>query len=46
MEIDYYIILNDLIDGENVIKSIFKGFKILEMYIPFTSLIWNDKDKR
>lgn len=46
MEIDYYIILNDLIDGKNVIKSIFKEFKILEIYIPFTNLIWNDKDKR
>jgi len=46
MEIDHYVILNDLIDGENLIKSTFNGLKFLETYNPLTNLIWNDKDKK
>ena len=46
MEIDHYLILNDLVDGENLIKSAFNGLKFLEKYNPLTNLIWNDKDKR
>jgi len=46
MEIDHYLILNDLIDGENLIKSTFNGLKFLETYNPLTNLIWNDKDKK
>ncbi len=46
MEIDHYLILNDLIDGENLIKSTFNGLKFLETYNPLTNLIWNDEDKR
>ena len=46
MEIDHYLILNDLVDGENLIKSTFNGLKFLETYNPLTNLIWNDKDKR
>ncbi len=46
MGIDHYIILNDLVDGKNLIKSIFTGLKFLETYNPLTNLIWNDKDKR
>jgi len=45
MEIDHYLILNDLVDGENLVKSAFNGLKFLETYNPFTNLIWNDKDK-
>ena len=46
MEIDHYLILNDLVDGENLIKSTFNGLKFLKTYNPLTNLIWNDKDKR
>ncbi len=46
MKIDHYLILNDLVDGENLIKSTFNGLKFLETYNPLTNLIWNDKDKR
>jgi len=46
MEIDHYLILNDLVDGENLIKSTFNGLKFLEKYNPLTNLIWNDKDKK
>ncbi len=46
MEIDHYLILNDLVDGQILIKSTFNGLKFLETYSPLTNLIWNDKDKR
>ncbi len=46
MEIDHYLILNDLVDGKNLIKSTFNGLKFLETYNPLTNLIWNDKDNR
>jgi len=46
MEIDHYLILNDLIDGKNLINSTFNGLKFLETYNPLTNLIWNAKDKK
>ena len=46
MEIDHYLILNDLIGGKNLIKSTFNGLKFLETYNPLTNLIWNDKDNK
>ena len=46
MEIDHYLILNDLVDGENLLKTTFNGLKFLETYNPLTNLIWNEKDKR
>jgi len=46
MEIDHYLILNDLIDGENLLKSTFNGLKFLETYNPLINLIWNVKDKK
>jgi len=46
MEIDYYLILHDLIDGKNLIKSSFQDLKFMEPYNPLTNLIWSDKDKR
>jgi len=46
LEIDHYLVLNDLVDGENLIKSTFKELKFLETYNPLTNLIWNDKDKK
>ena len=45
MEIDHYLILNDLIDGKILKKNIFNELKFLETYNPLTNLIWNDKDK-
>jgi len=46
MEIDHYIILNDLVNGEELIKSSFKDLKFLEKFNPLTNLIWNNKDKK
>jgi len=44
--IDHYLVLNDLVDGGNLIKSTFKELKFLETYNPLINLIWNDEDKR
>ncbi|NVM18045.1 MAG: hypothetical protein HWN80_10030 [Candidatus Lokiarchaeota archaeon] len=46
MGIDHYLILNDLVNGENLIKSTFNDLKFIETYNPLTNLIWNDKDKK
>ncbi len=46
LEIDHYLVLNDLVDGRNLIKSTFKELKFLETYNPLINLIWNAKDKR
>ena len=46
LEIDHYLVLNDLVDGGNLIKSTFKELKFLETYNPLINLIWNDKDKK
>ncbi len=46
MEIDHYIILNDLIDGKTLIKSSFQDSKFLNSYNPLINLIWNEKDKK
>jgi hypothetical protein len=46
MDIDHYLILNDLVDGKNLVKSTFQSLKFLDSYNPLTNLIWNDKDKK
>ena len=46
MEIDYYLILHDLIEGKNLLKNTFNSLKFLDSYNPLTNLIWNDKDKK
>ena len=46
MGIDYYLILHDLVDGNNLLKNTFQSLKFLDSYNPLTNLIWNDKDKR
>ncbi len=46
MEIDHYIILNDLVDGKPLLNSIYGNLKFLEEYNPLTNLIWGEKDKR
>ncbi|NHJ19927.1 MAG: hypothetical protein EAX91_03200 [Candidatus Lokiarchaeota archaeon] len=46
MEIDYYLILHDLVEGKALLKNTFQSLKFLDTYNPLTNLIWNDKDKR
>ena len=45
LEIKDYLILNDLVDGKNLIKSIYGGLAFLNSYNPLKNLEWNDQDK-
>ncbi|MFX1590932.1 MAG: hypothetical protein ACFFC1_22585, partial [Promethearchaeota archaeon] len=45
LDINYYLILNDLVDGSNLIKSIFGNLDYLKSYNPLKNLKWNKKDK-
>ncbi len=45
LDIEYYLILNDLFKGETLIKSVYGNLKFLETYNPLKNFIWNDKDK-
>ncbi|MFW9829183.1 MAG: hypothetical protein ACFFEY_16525, partial [Candidatus Thorarchaeota archaeon] len=43
--VKHYVILNDLVDGKNFLKSIYGNLDFLNDYNPLKNLIWNDKDK-
>jgi hypothetical protein len=43
--IKHYIILNDLVDGKDFLKSIYGNLNFLNDYNPLKNLIWNEKDK-
>jgi len=45
LKIKKYLILNDMVDGEQLIKNTYGSLKFLESYNPLKNLIWNDKDK-
>ncbi len=45
LEIKDYLILNDLIDGKQLIKSIFGKLDFLKKYNPLKNLKWNEEDK-
>jgi len=45
LEIKDYLILNDLVDGKNLIKSIYGGLAFLDSYNPLKNLEWNEPDK-
>ncbi|MFX1389654.1 MAG: hypothetical protein ACFE9Z_06275 [Promethearchaeota archaeon] len=45
LRIKHYIILNDLVDGKDFLKSIYGNLDFLKEYNPLKNLIWNDKDK-
>ncbi len=46
LEVEHYIILNDLVDGSNLVKSIYGGLDFLKSYNPLKNLEWNKKQKR
>ena len=46
LEIEDYLILNDLVDGTNLIKSIYGGLSFLKTYNPLKNLEWNKQEKR
>ncbi len=45
LEIKHYLILNDLNDGKNLIKSVFGNLDFMKRYNPLKNLQWNGKDK-
>ncbi|MFX1377796.1 MAG: hypothetical protein ACFFA4_01775 [Promethearchaeota archaeon] len=45
LEIKYYIILTDLVNGMNLLKEIYGSLKFLDTYNPLINLKWNNKDK-
>ena len=46
LEIKDYLILNDLVDGSQLLKSIYGSLDFLKEYNPLKNLIWNPKDKK
>ena len=45
LDIDHSLILNDLVDGSNLIKSTFGNLDFLKTYNPLKNLKWNETDK-
>lgn len=45
-DVKHYIILNDLVNGKNLLKFIYGDLDFLNSYNPLKNLIWNKKDKR
>ncbi len=45
LEINHYLILTDLVNGNTLIKNAFGNLKFLEKYNPLINLKWNAKDK-
>ncbi len=45
LHIKNFLILNDLISGKNLIKSIYSDFDLSKNYNPLINLRWNNKDK-
>jgi hypothetical protein len=46
LEIKDYMILNDLVDGSELLKSIYGGLEFLKDYNPLKNLKWNSKDRQ
>jgi len=44
-EIKHYILLNDVVNGKYLLKSMYGGLDFLKSYNPLKNLIWNNKDK-
>ncbi len=45
LEVKDYLILNDLVDGNELIKSIYADEDLLKFYNPLKNLKWNEKKK-
>jgi hypothetical protein len=46
LKIDHYLILNDLVDGKPLLRSIYGDDAFLNEYNPLTNLIWNQEDRQ
>jgi len=45
LEIKYYVILTDLVNGKKLLKSVYGNLNFLKKYNPLLNLKWNAKDK-
>ena len=45
LKIDKHLILNDMVDGNNLLKNVYGTLNFLDSYNPLKNLKWNDKDK-
>jgi len=45
LNIEKYLILNDLLKGIPLLKNIYSNLEFLDEYNPFQNLEWNEKDK-
>jgi hypothetical protein len=46
LEINHYIVLTDLVDGNDLLKAIYGNLDFLDSFNPITNLKWNDFDKK
>jgi len=46
LEVKNYVILNDLVDGSSLVKSVYGGLDFLKSYNPLKNLEWNKQQKR
>ncbi len=44
LEIKYYVILTDLVNGKKLLKSVYGSLNFLKKYNPLLNLKWNAKD--
>lgn len=45
LKIKKYVILNDMVSGNHIIKSVYGNLDFLKEYNPLNNLRWNEKDK-
>ncbi|GAH49727.1 unnamed protein product [marine sediment metagenome] len=45
LKVEKYLILTDLVKGDSLIRSVYRGPNFLRKYNPLQNLIWNTKTK-
>jgi hypothetical protein len=45
LEVEKYLIIPDLVDGESFLKTVYGDISFLEDYNPLNNLIWNERTK-
>ncbi|MFW9901813.1 MAG: hypothetical protein ACFFDY_11125 [Candidatus Thorarchaeota archaeon] len=45
LEIDYFLIIDSIFDGKNLLKHVYGSLNFLKKYNPLKNLKWNNKDK-
>lgn len=45
LKIEKYLVINNMIHGDNLLKEVYGDLRFMEEYNPLTNLKWNKKDK-